>query len=578
MVQSSKQDETTEIRIRLWPAVLIAVVQLGVIFGATRFASTNVQHVICFGIVPLGAGLLLAPWWLMASRAPWRARIFGLVLAAAILVWPVLLQESNGYLILMIAVPALSVGVVAVLLVTYRMRWPARRWVIVGAMIVLAAVFSAIRINGITGRMQPDWSWRWESRAVTSEAPMPDLVVAEPGAVAELPAQPGPQDWPGFRGPARDNRVPGTTFSTDWSENVPLEVWRRRIGLGWSSFAVVGDYLFTQEQRGEEELVVCYRADTGEPIWVNRVAARFDSSMGVGPRATPTYHQGRLYTLGATGVVQCIDPATGKTTWQRDLTEDTGADVPPPWGFASSPLVAGNHAIVFAGGKEGKAVVAYDLASGDVAWVGGEKGHGYSSAHLARISDIDQVLMVSDSGVQSFVPGSGEVLWGHAWAAKQYPRVVQPVLPDANSVMIGSTTGTGTRLLRVQKEGTAWKVEEQWTNKAFRPYFNDCVCHKGYCYGFDGNRLVCVDLATGKKLWKGESCGGQVLLFPDMNTLLVLSESGEVVLVEATPEKYREVARFRAIEGKTWNHPVVAYGKLFVRNAEEAACFELALQ
>ena len=575
MPKPTTSDAAVEVRIRLWPAFLIVVVQFGVIFGASRFASTNVQNVICFGVIPMGAGLLLAAWWLVASRAPWRARIAGLVLAAVILAYSVLIQGPSGYLILMIAVPTMSVGVAAALLVTCRMRWPARRWVVAGVMMALTLVFTGIRVDGITGRMWPDWSWRWESRADTSEAPLPDLVVAAPGGVAELPAQPGPRDWPGFRGPARDGRVPGTVFSTDWSNDPPREVWRRRVGLGWSSFAVVGDYLFTQEQRGEEELVVCYRADTGKPVWVNRIEARFDSPMGVGPRATPTYHQRRLYTLGATGVVQCIDAAKGETVWRRDLTEDTGSGT-PSWGFASSPLVVDGVAIVFSGKTEGKAVVAYDSASGEQAWFGGEKGHGYSSAHLARISDVDQVLMVSDSGIQSFVPGSGGVLWSHAWEAEQYPRVIQPLLPDANSVMIGATTGTGTRLLRVQGGGTAWDVEERWTNKRFRPYFNDCVYHKGYCYGFDGNRLVCIDLTTGERCWRGDNYGGQVLLFPDMDTLLVLSEAGEVVLVKAVPEKHEEVARFKTIEGKTWNHPVVAHGKLFVRNAEEMACFELA--
>ena len=363
MPEPTKHDFAEEVHIRLWPAVVLAAVQLGSIFGAARFASTNVQNVLCFGIIPQGAGLLLAAWWLALSRAPWRARILGVLLAIVILLWAVLLQESNGYLILMIAVPALTVGVVAALVVTSRMRWRARRWVVLGVMMALAVVFTGIRVDGLMGRMQPDWSWRWDSRAVTSEVPLPDLALAEPGGRADLPAELDPQDWPGFRGPARDNRVLGTTFPTDWSTDAPREVWRRRVGLGWSSFAAVGGYLFTQEQRGEEELVVCYRANTGEPVWVNRVTARFDSSMGVGPRATPTYHQGRLYTLGATGVLQCIDAATGETVWQRSLTEDTGAGI-PGWGFASSPLVTDGAAIVFSGKTSGKAVMAYDLALG----------------------------------------------------------------------------------------------------------------------------------------------------------------------------------------------------------------------
>jgi outer membrane protein assembly factor BamB len=367
--------------------------------------------------------------------------------------------------------------------------------------------------------------------------------------------------------------VTNAKFSTDWSTR-PRELWRRKIGPAWSSFAAVGDYLFTQEQRGEEELVTCYRAGTGEDVWTNRVQARFEDMMGLGPRATPSFDQGKLYVQGATGVLQCLDASTGNTVWKRDIAADTDTKT-PMYGFASSPLVLGELVIGISSGGEGKSLVAYNRASGDVAWLAGHGGSGYSSPQVALLAETPQVLMVSDFGLQSFTPETGAPLWEHPWKVNTNPRCIQPLVVDSDSILLGTTGVLGSRLLRIQKEDASWNVSEEWTTKNFRPYFNDCVLHKGYCYGFDGDRIVCIDVKSAERRWRGNRCGGQLVLISDMDMLLILTEAGDVVLIPATPERFSETARFKALSGKTWNHPVVAHGKLFVRNSEEAACFEL---
>lgn len=558
---------------RIWPAVLIVAAHLAFSLGTFVLASTNTQYVVGFAAVPLLATLLLIIWWMTASGVPVRERLIGLALFGAAILCIVFTQKSNGVFLLIAALPTVTTGVVGLLLVTPWLRWPLRRWAAAAVMVGCAGVFTGIRVDALDGNLLPILSWRWSPTSEDLLAASTPLRQTESQDVPVFPLEPGPNDWQGFRGPARDGRVAETSFSADWANDPPREVWRRRVGLGWSSFAVIGDYVFTQEQRGTDELVVCYHAETGDEVWVNRIPARFDEAMGSGPRATPEFHQKNLYSLGATGVLQCMQASTGNTIWKRDLIEDTGAKL-PTWGFSSSPLIAGDLVIVFTGASNGKSVVAYNKTSGDLAWSAGEGSHGYSSAHLAPIDGVLQVLMASNFGLQSFAPETGTVLWEHPWDLSGNPRVVQPLVADDGSVMIGTSFGKGTRRLRVQKAESSWNIEEQWTTKRFRPYFNDSVYHKGYCYGFDGNRVVCIDAATGARRWKGERYGGQMLLISDMDMLLVLSEKGDVVLIQAVPEEYNEIAQFKALNGKTWNHPVVAQGKLFVRNSEEAACFE----
>ncbi len=562
-----------KVKLRIWPSVVIVLVYFAVRLGISFFGSTNIHNVLGLAVAPISAALLLTIWWLVASRAPKRDRMIGLALFVGVLLWIVFSQESNGALLLAVALPTLTTGVVAILVLTFWLRWPVRRWVLASSMMACAALFTALRVDTIGGDLGPILAWRWSRTAEQSRGPLAMLPKSGGNATATLPPQAGPDDWPGFRGVARDGRVSGTAFSTDWSSS-PRELWRRRVGLGWSSFAAVGEFIFTQEQRGSRELVVCYAADTGDEVWVSGTDARFEDTTGSGPRATPTFRRGRLYTLGATGVLQCLDASTGTPIWIRDLTMDTNTPV-PQWGFSSSPLIVEDLVIVFAGGRKEHGVVAYDRSSGEPAWLAGAGAQGYSSAHLARIHDVFQVLLSSNFGLQSFSPETGDLLWEHAWPVKTNPRVVQPLVLDAGSVLMGTAAGMGTRRLNIQNDGAAWRVREEWTTTKFRPYFNDFVYHDGSCYGFDGNRFTCIDATTGDRRWRGPRCGGQVLLISDMNTLLILSEEGDVILVQATPNEYKEIARFKALDGKTWNHPVIAHGKLFVRNAQECACFEL---
>jgi outer membrane protein assembly factor BamB len=348
-------------------------------------------------------------------------------------------------------------------------------------------------------------------------------------------------------------------------------MWRRPIGPGWSSFAVHGDFLFTQEQRGNDEVVACYRLGTGEPVWKHGDAARFwESNAGPGPRATPTLSNGRVYTFGATGIVNTLDARNGAVVWSRNAGSDAGVKI-PEWGFASSPLVVGDVVFVAAAGK----LVAYDLATGKPRWFGTDGGVSYSSPDLVTIDGVPQILLLSQAGAASVALADGAPLWKHSW--RGYP-IIQPALTSDGGVLISVSDTSGTRRLAVAHGANEWTVEERWTSVGLKPYFNDFVVHNGFAFGFDGGILSCIDLKDGKRVWKGGRYGhGQLVLLADQDLLLVLSEEGELALVGAAPEQFTEFARFPALEGKTWNHPVLAGDVLLVRNGQEMAAFRLSL-
>jgi outer membrane protein assembly factor BamB len=351
-------------------------------------------------------------------------------------------------------------------------------------------------------------------------------------------------------------------------------MWRRPVGPGWSSFAVAGGLIYTQEQRGDFEFVACYDAATGKPVWTHRDAARFwESNGGAGPRGTPTLHDGRVYTFGATAIVNALDAGTGAVVWTRNAASDTGAKL-PGWGFTSSPLVIDDLVIVAASGR----LAGYDLSTGAPRWLGPHAGGSYSSPQLLTIGGVPQVLLLSGDGAISVAPADGKLLWKHSWPGAS---ILQPALTADGGVLVTTNDmagGAGVRRLAVAQGPGGWTVKEEWASVGLKPYFNDFVVHDGHAYGFDGSILACIDLQDGKRKWKGGRYGhGQLLLLADQDLLLVLSEEGELALVAAVPGQFTEIARFPAMDDKTWNHPVLAGDILLVRNGKEMVAFRLSL-
>ena len=359
-------------------------------------------------------------------------------------------------------------------------------------------------------------------------------------------------------------------IETDWTKHPPEELWRRPVGPACSSFAVKGDLLYTQEQRDQNEAVSCYRLSNGEAVWDYQYEARFwDSHAGAGPRSTPTLDRGRVFTMGATGILNALDAGDGSLLWSRNPAEELKVDV-PEWGFSSSPLVVDDLVMVAIGGT----LMTYDVESGSPAWRGPDGGKGFSSPQLFTIDGEKQVLMLNEKGATSFEPSSGKVIWEYANGEE---RIVQPSVTPDNQFLISTRQGTSLLCLRLQKRQDSWTISEQWTSNRIKPNFNDYVIHKGYAFGFDGISLACMDLKDGSRKWKSGRYGGQVILLAEQDLLLLLSETGEVALVRAIPDYFTEISNIQAIEGKTWNHPVMAGDILLVRNTREMAAFRLSI-
>ncbi|MGH9373875.1 MAG: PQQ-binding-like beta-propeller repeat protein, partial [Vicinamibacterales bacterium] len=502
--------------------------------------------VAIFGGMLAAVGILL--WWVFFSRAAWSERLAAIVLIvlAVIALKPLVhvsVQTGNmGYMLYFYAPPILALAIVVWAVVTRHLVGGVRLASLIAAVVLASVPFTLIRTAGVSGS-GAELHWRWTPTpeelllaqakdepvaVVPPPAPAPEVrppapkVDDKPAAVLAAPApttrktEPAAPttverraEWPGFRGTNRDSVIRGVRINTDWSASPPAELWRRPIGPGWSSFAVSGDLLYTQEQRGEDEIVASYKVSTGEPVWRHRDPVRFwESNAGAGPRGTPTLGNGRVYALGATGILNALDAGNGKSLWSRNAATDTGVKI-PEWGFASSPLVAADIVVVALSGQ----LVAYDARTGNQRWMGPKGGAGYSSPHLVTIDGVPQILLLRGSRTVSVAPGDGKLLWEHVW--EPGVGIVQPALtPDGDLLInVADTMGSlGVRRLAVSKGLAGWKVEERWTSRGLKPYFNDYVVHKGHAYGFDGSILACIDLADGTRKWKGGRYGqGQLV-------------------------------------------------------------------
>ena len=583
----AQTDEPTPRKpLRLWPGVVIVVLMWLLRFGVPLVAP---EAIIVAMLGELIGGLAIVVWWLFLSRAPWSERVGALVLmvvalfATSRVVHASIRNGMMGFMLLAYSIPVMSLALVVWAVASRRLADGARRVALVVTILLACGVFTIIRTGGITGDADSDLHWRWtktpEERLLAQGGDEPLAPQSTPTSLASALAAPAAAkteaDWPGFRGRERDGIIRGVRIKTDWSASPPVELWRRPIGPGWSSFAVGGGLLYTQEQRGDDEIVACYDFTTGKPVWRHRDAARFwESNAGPGPRATPTLSNGRVYTLGATGIMNVLDAVTGSVVWSRNAVSDTGAKI-PGWGIAGSPLVVDNVVIVAASGN----LVAYDLATGKPRWFGPKGGTSYSSPQLLTIDGVAQILLLSATGATSVAPADGSLLWNHPWPSGT--RIMQPALTADGNLLISTGDGMGgggMRRIAVVHGSRGWTAEERWTSEDLNPNFNDFVVHDGHAYGFDYSSLACIDLKDGKRKWKGARYGyGQLVLLSDQNMLLVLSEKGELALVKAAPDQFTELARFPALAGKTWNHPVLVGDVLLVRNGEEMTAFRLSL-
>ncbi len=470
-------------------------------------------------------------------------------------------------------------------------RLPRRvRWTTALALALMVVAFAlSIRRVEFSGDMTPTFDFRWNpDRYAVLEAhrARQEAVQAKTARSEATPDLTAASEWPAewnvldYRGPNREGIVTGPTLARDWSKQPPKLVFRQPVGGGYASFVVEGPLVVTIEQRRDKEAIVGYDFDTGQEHWVYEYPALFSEQLGGdGPRATPTISSGRVYALGATGVLTCLTLATGESLWSLNiLKQNHCANL--DWAMAGSPLVYDNMVLVNPGNQKGSAdsrsITAFDAATGEPRFGGGELIAGYASPVLATLDGVSQLLIFDGAGLAGFDKSDANELWRTPWKSDFNINAAQPVVLDDNRVLISSATGAA--VFQIAKSDEGWSVDEVWKTTRMKCGYSCPIAYEGYVYGIDENILACVDLSNGKRIWKdrqGQFGHGQILLSGDL--LIVLGETGELALVEATPEAYRELGRIQAIEGKTWNNPTLVGNRIFVRNHLEMAAYDLPL-
>ncbi len=492
-------------------------------------------------------------WWPIFSIA-------GLALLGIGLIWFMDADHRQDEIIKTIMVLLLTVILAVLWLLCFsRLAWRVK--LVAAAVLILGGVAcgSLFQFDGFSGDLVPKFKLRWDKKTAEPTVSNPSERVPESYQM----------DYPQFLGPNRNAVITNVKLKRNWEEHPPTLVWRKPVGAGWSGFAVAGNFAITQEQEGDWEKVVCYDLHTGDIKWSHRDRARYDTALaGLGPRATPTIDKSKVYTLGSTGILNCLELNTGQPLWSKNVFEAHGAGT-PPWGVSSSPLVLNDIVVVSAGGA-----VAYHTETGEVAWIGHRTRTGYSSPFVTTLAGTEQIILFNQGLVTAHEPATGELLWKQPWPRAEC--VAQPMPLSGDQLLVSTGYGVGAKLFQVTRNPTAdFNVSLIWETIYLKAKFTTIIYHAGYLYGLDDGIFACVKLADGTRQWKRGRYGhGQTLLVSDV--LLVLTESGEVVLLEPTPESHRELARFRALTGHTtWNTPALAGSYLLVRNNREAACYQL---
>lgn len=454
--------------------------------------------------------------------------------------------------------------------------WKARLGIWLLGPISLGIFGACVRNVWFEGDMRPHFEFRWDGPSARQKAQewlaqqksesKPKLTITEPIEITDA-------DWADYCGPGRNRTINEPLLPLDWKANPPRELWRHPVGDAWSSFTIAGPLLFTQEQRGELECTVCYAVETGEELWRREDKARYESAQGaIGPRATPVVTPDAIYALGATGILTALKPSDGSVIWQRNILDDAGAQM-IEWGMSGTPLIDGDHLYVDAGGDKDKAVIAYNRTTGDIVWAKENHTASYTAPRIEEFNGVRHLLIFHGEGLLALNPETGDRLWEYPWTNQYKINVAQPIRFN-ESLFISSGYNAGCVMLNPGSV-TDGRPAEVWAPaKSMKLKFNEAVRVGDYLYGIDDGILSCIDLRDGKRKWKGGRYGfGHVLLWSDK--LIVQAEDGYVAVVDAIPEKFTEVTRFNALTDRTWNVPVVNKGRLIVRNASEAACFDL---
>ena len=390
------------------------------------------------------------------------------------------------------------------------------------------------------------------------------------GLTSQLMAQ-ATANWPQWRGPNRDGVSKESGLLKQWPDGGPMLVWKATgAGNGYSSFSIANGKLYTMGLRGTREFVIAFDLATGKEAWATPHGAAFRNDRGDGPRGTPTIDGDRLYALGGAGDLSALDAATGKVIWSKNILKEFGGSN-IQWGISESPLVLGNKVLVNAGGH-GASMVALDKSNGSVIWKSQNDEPGYSSAMPLEVNGTTQVVFFTAERAVGLDVRDGRLLWSYEKPANNVANVATPII-KANRVFLSSDYGTGGGVVEIKPDN---KAQEIYFTKDMRNHHSSSVLVGDYLYGFSSSILTAMKFDTGEIAWRDRSVGKGSLVYADGN-LYCLSENGVVGLVEATPTGYKEKGRFRLPQNSlpTWAHPVVAGGRLYLRDQDTIYAFDV---
>ena len=384
-----------------------------------------------------------------------------------------------------------------------------------------------------------------------------------------------PGEWPQWRGPNRDGISTETQLLKEWPEKGPPLLWKANgLGQGYSTVSVSKGRIFTMGSRGDGEFVVALDVIKGKRLWASRHGRRFKHERGNGPRGTPTVDGERLYALGAGGDLSCLDVYTGRIIWSLNVLERFNASN-IHWGISESPLVVADRVLINAGGP-GASIVALSKKDGSLIWKSQSDQASYSSAVTLEMDGIVQAVFFTGERAVGLDIADGRLLWEYTGVkTRQKIHVATPVV-DHNRVFVSADYGVGCGLVELKPMGKGIQVEEVYFNRNMRNHHSSSVLIGGYLYGFSKNILTALHFDDGQVAWRHRSVGKGSLVYAEGH-LYCFSEKGVVGLVEANPKEYKGKGRFLIPSGSypTWTHPVVAGGRLYLRDQDNLYCFDI---
>jgi outer membrane protein assembly factor BamB len=377
------------------------------------------------------------------------------------------------------------------------------------------------------------------------------------------------QDWPQWRGPDRDGKVKGFKAPRQWPNEL-TQKWKKTVGQGDATPALVGDRLYVFARQGDEEVIMCLDANSGNEIWKEKYQAQAvtgAASRHPGPRSSPTVANGKVITMGVGGVLSCLDASNGKVLWRKDPFPK----VVPRFFTSMSPIVVDGMAIAYLGGQGNGAVVAYNLNTGNEKWRWADEGPDYGSPTLLTVAGTKQIAIPTEKSVVGIGISDGKLLWKIPSAPPRRAYNAATPIVDGQ-IVIYAAKGRGTKAIKVGKQGNSFVTKELWSNPELGTQFNTPVLKDGFLYGLsDGGNLFCINAQNGQTAWTDETRldrGGFTAIVDAGSCLMALPSNSELIVYKPSKKQYEELAKIKVADTPTYAHPVIAGNRIYIKDQD----------